>query len=447
MTTTSISVFMTVGEDILEFSGTQIQRATLIQELNPISAELPISVFEFTILNDDGSFSMFSSDYFDLISERPPVTLYMSTDGVPALLGKFYLDNWKDVSECEFEFRAIDIIGVLAATTYDGGFWSSATELIDVLATVLNPIGVSYTIDDTIDDVEIQGWLAPNNYRKALQQICFAAGAVATTARSEDLNIIPIAAITDSYDYEVENSEKLMAQSVDLLPLVAKIELISHDYAQEAGVEEEIYNETLAIGTYKIVFQQPYYDILITGPGYAQDTLGTEDSREIVTENEDQIEVGGEFVFGPNSVYLTLTTGGEVTITGYPWVDSNRAFVFNETDTEGFANKIILKISEATMVSTNNADAVLANLIAYYRQRFRQQIILLPSAIKTGDTVLTSAFHESHVLGMVEKLSIDLVGGFLADTELCGVKYPGIILRTPGSYLVTGVDAVLTHST
>ncbi|HOJ01284.1 MAG TPA: hypothetical protein PLL88_06650 [Anaerolineaceae bacterium] len=412
---------LTVGSETLEFSGEEVTSATLVEETNIIGMELPISALEAKIMNYDESFSMFSGSYFSLLSERLPVVAYENVDGELQFLGKFYLSEWKNTSEHEFEFRAVDIIGILDATDYDGNFWSADTPLGTVLAQTFVPINVLYTLDESLQSVPIRGWIPPGNYREALQQICLAAGAAAISVRSDRLQIRPVVIPTQHFDYRVRDTDKLMEQSIELQTLVTSIELVSHNYTQGSELEE-IFNKELEAGSHKIIFEKPYYNIVVDGPGYDPSYLVTEDEEYIITEAGDQIEVGGEYVFGPNVLYLEMTQSGIITITGYPWLDSKRAYIFRETGITEYANKNALVVDSATLVNMDNAQIILDRVRDYYRQRYRKTITLLPSEITLGDIVLTRTLYQKNILATVQKMSTDLAGGYLAQTELLGIE-------------------------
>jgi hypothetical protein len=410
-----------VGEQTLEFSGEEVAIANLIEEINPISVEIPISAIEFNIISSDTTLSMFDGEVFQLLSERLPVTVYESIDGENTFIGKFYLEEWENVSEYEFHFRAIDIIGVLDTIDYDGGFWSTATTLQTVLSAILDPIDVLFSVDATIQDVEISGWNPPGTYREAVQQVCFAAKATTSTFGSDRLLINPIEIPIGVYDRKVMDSEKLMEQSIKLQPLVTSIELISHNYTQGDELKT-IFEKYLEPGFYKIVFDQPYYDIIIDGPGYAPELFITDDGEFIVTDDDEYIEVGGEYVFGPNSLSLDVQEAGTVTITGYPWIDSKRSFTFYESVEQEYANKNALKVDSATMINVDNAQSVLDQMRDYYRQRYTKNISLLPSETQIGDMLLTNTIYQKHILGIVQKMDFNLTGGYIAKTDMLGIE-------------------------
>ncbi len=151
-----------------------------------------------------------------------------------------------------------------------------------------------------------------------------------------------------------------------------------------------------------------------------------------------------------------MTEAGTVTVTGYPWLDSKKSFIFTETGLTKYANKNALLISDATMVSEDNAQAVLDQTRDYYRQRYKQEIVLLPSELMAKDVLLSSTFFDKQILGMVTKMNINLVGGFLQETEIRGIEpvyvepeeHPTRIVRTgvavTGATMTQYIDGVNT---
>lgn len=406
----------------LRFEKQDVIDATVVQEISLSSVELPFSSIDFRVINRYPSFYMFSGETYELLSQRLPVVVYESVDGANALIGKFYLQSWKNVNDEEIHFTAIDILGVMAETDYDGGFWSSTTLIGDLLDVVLIPIDVSYTLDASLAAVELTGWIPPCTYREALQQVCFAAGAVAKTSGSSTLDILPVVIPETTYDDEIEDIEKSSNQSIDLLPLVTKVELVSHTYT--AGTElEDVFEEYLEIGTYKIVFEKPYHTIIIDGPGYETWILATEGDDTFNLESDEELEIGGEYVLGPNSLYLEVTTAGTVTITGYAWLDSKRSFIFNEAVSVEFANKNTKVITDATLINLDNAQTVLDLLRDFYRLRYKQTMRLFSSEVDVNDVVLTSSIQSKQVIGTVLKRNISLTGGNISDVDVLGIEY------------------------
>lgn len=399
---------------VLEFSRTQVLSAELVEETMPLSIDLSINTIKFKIKTDN-TFSMFTDS---VLNDRLPILIYESVNNTLVLIGKFYLDTWKNLTEQITEFSAIDIVGVMDSIDFDGAFLETTTLVSSLLAGILVPINVDYSLDSSFAGATLTGWIAPGNYREAIKQICFAISATVITSRSEILSIVPAVLPATTYDYRVRSYKKISGQSqIEKLPLVSNIELVSHNYTKKTTTEI-FFDKYLTAGSYKIVYDQPYTDIVITGPGYTQSTLGTEGGDEIGTENSDQIEAGGEFVTGSNSTYLTLTTAGQVTFEGYPWLDSKRSFTVSNPDV---TNKNSIVISDATLISADNAQAVLDNVEDYYLQRYTHKMKILPSEIETSDIVLASTIYGINILGYVNRAEIDLCKGFIQQISMRGI--------------------------
>jgi hypothetical protein len=405
----------------IEFSRTQVISAHLIEQNNSISTELPIDTIEFKIISTDGTFSMFS-DTFSLLKEKLPILVYENIDGTNNLIGKFYLDKWKNPSKSILEFTASNIIGVLADIDFDGIFWQENFALEQIMQDVFYPINFSCELDSSLANVVISGYIPAGTYREALQHIAFAAGATVVSSRRTSPLMIKSNIPELFYTTKIKDNERLGKESpIELLPLISSIELVSHNYTQGTNVET-IFDKYLDAGSYKIVFEKPYYSVVISGPGYTQSVLGTEGGDYIGTENGDYIEAGGEYNLGPNAIYLTISAAGQVTITGYPWIDSKRSYVFNETGIENSSNKNTLTIADATLVNTNNGQVIIDNVRDYYRQRYLQKVKLLPTfTAKINDVVLSNAIYGNKILASVIKMDIDLTKGFLAQTDIRGL--------------------------
>ncbi|MBN1535938.1 MAG: hypothetical protein JW908_04340 [Anaerolineales bacterium] len=425
MIITDSIILLTLSESVeLKFTKEQLISAVVVEEFNPITAELPISTLEFSIINNDDRLSMFSGEYYALLSERLPILVYEriteGDDPVERLIGKFYLDSWENVSESEFKFRAVDLIGVLETTAYDGNFWSEPTSTKEILEALLTSINAPYSIASEVDELLISGWNPPGTYRTAIQQICFAAGICVSTSRSQKLNINLISLPSLFYDKRIYDSQKLLKQPIELQPLVTSIELIAHNYSQDDNIET-IFEAELEAGLHKIVFDKPYYDITVEGGGYIPVLLASEDGTEIVTENEENIEAGGEFVFGANSLFLDLTEGGEVTVKGYPWKDNKKSFTFNETGVTEFTKRLDLKIENATLINSTGAPTILSLLRDFYRIRYNYSFTGIPNDLELKTLIRTNINSTVTLVGIIHKINRNLSVGNMLQVDTLSV--------------------------
>lgn len=634
MTATYPKIEMVLDVTTLTFEGEEVVSAKVIEEVHPISIQVPIGKLEFQVVSYDDNFSMFSGGYVDLLADRPPITAYEVVDGEDVLLGKYFLDDWENISEYEYKFEAMDIMGVLDKTPYEGAFYSALTSVETILEAVLGGLDLTYDLDSYIGAKTLKGWIPPGSYRSAIQQICFACGAVAVVARESDIQIVrgnvsdfyaifddvdnkymtlpvyspvgnsctveilvKLTAVEAGYvriaeftgataqfgfyynpiteyiyslikddagtnknlvsstvgigtlahfalvidrendlghllvdgeytgsgktlaamgnittttgaeiarqvggglssecevsyfrvwddvrtqaeiqenmyrrtpldetdlarnytwkeedetdfasgedgtfvgtiefgrtpgqyvlpaqDFDVEDTEKTSVNPVKLKPLVTSIELVSHLYTQSTELLD-IYEEDLDEGLHKIVFDQPLYGIVVAGPGYLEASLTTEDDAfQIVTEDDAfEIEIGGAYVFGSNSVNLQVSApGGVVTITGYPYIDSQRGWTFTESGIGSSTDLNAIKVPSATLVSPDNVEEILDLLRDYFQIRYEQEMTLFPTTIKPNDTIQTTTLKNNELNGVVEKMVLDLTRGHLAKTRMVG---------------------------
>jgi len=468
-------VRMTLGFQTVEFRDDSIVSCKVVQEIHPIGIELPASSATIRIYTRDPRFSPFSDgEYYAELANNAVLDIYESVDGEEVYIGRFYLETWGNPSEYELEFTCRDAIGVLATIPFDGYFWGTNTTLGAAVATVLDPTGMAYEVDAEVAGRPMRGYIPKDIFvRGALQQILFAGGAYALTAKSERIviksGLLPLAGMNmpaavlgefvlgasffppeDGAEYNgvIGLEDKTDKQALKQDPLVTGIRLIAHDYAK-GTVQEVIFSEWLEPGDHKIVYPKPYTDVIAEGVGATPAYLMTESPipTAITTEDGKILGFEGAFEFGVNHIYLHVTEPGNVVVRGYPWIDSQQEFAYDEAEaTKHYATGGTLGVDvlgdfilgrfwstsaapnvwsteNATMVSAEIAPAVLGRLIRYAKLRYRQTITLFPRLdVQPGNIELLDSLHGKDLNAIVKRMTSDLSGGYLMDAELVGVE-------------------------
>lgn len=422
----------------IEFSGPDILECSLLLELNPISATLPVSTVSVRIFTTDPRFSIYSDGtFYNALSKHLPMAIYAEAGlSTQVYFGRYYLDSWKMESENILSFELVDLLGVCASIEYPGSFWETETTFATVVADILVKNSIPYSIDNTVSiwDRPIKGWIPPSSVRDALQQVCFAARVIAKTDRLSMIKFfdaaLPEQSQAGSYA-TVTNAEKAGDQIVTHLPQITDIELISHDYynlGAEAQTVEEIYSAWLEPGNYIISYPKPYWKVWGEGAGAFPIYVATEDGRVIVTE--DSVGVWGDatvrvatesesFMFGSNFVSVNVVTAGQITLWGYPWLSADRPHRHHEIADTG--NAIV--VENAMLVNSDIAADVLAKIVQYYNLRHQTQCKIFPKLMALGSSYKIDSFREKQLLGVAERFEIDLTGGYINNATFRGMEY------------------------
>lgn len=420
----------------VEFAGSDILECNVLLETHPISATLPVSTASASIFTTDPRFSIFSDGtFYNALSKHLPMTLYVYVDGITQLIGQFYLDTWEMETENTLRFQLVDILGVCANTEYPGSFWETDTHIFFIIDDILKYVGNSlHYFDPSVLMRRIRGWIPPSSVRDALQQVCFAARAIAKTDMLNKIIFfdatLPEQSQAGSYA-TVTNAEKAGEQVVTHLPQITDIELISHDYynlGAEAQTVEEIYSAWLEPGNYIISYPKPYWKVWGEGAGAFPIYVTTEDGRVIVTE--DSVGVWGDatvrvatesesFVFGSNFVSVNVVTAGQITLWGYPWLSADRPHRHHEiADTSN-----AITVENAMLVNSDIAADVLAKIVQYYNLRHQTQCKIFPKLMALGSSYMIDSFREKQLLGVAERFEIDLTGGYINNATFRGMEY------------------------
>jgi hypothetical protein len=384
--------------ELIYFNGENVIEADSIEEVNPISIEVPFSTVRLLLFSEDEDFSIVNpTGLYTEFKERMPLSVHEYVDGQANFIGRFYLEDWTSVTENQMQLECVDLLGVLDKITCRGGIWLGAGITVeDLVEEILGQIFIPYDLDTNIADVVLRGWLPSATYRETLQQIAFASGAHLSCTRYGSIKIFKTTLAQDgvpssiiaSGDYGVESS-------VSLTALITGVDVTAHNYVSSTE-EVELYNETLEAGEHDITFDEPIHDLGVTGA--------------TITES------------GVNYAILTVATTGTVVLTGQIYNDTKKIFSHRMALESGVKPSVI-EIEEATLVSNANGQEICDHVYNYYQQRYLQKARLFAPGSEPGDTVLIDTLGGKQILGVIEKMDSNLSGGFIVDSEIRGVIY------------------------
>lgn len=383
--------------ELVTFAGDAVKSARVIEEVDPLSAEIRINTLDLTLYSADAQFSIInpSGDYASL-TERQPLAVYEVIDGVNVFIGQYYLDEWENASETEYLFRATDILGVIDRLVYRGGIWIGAgIALPGLLEDILGGIDVPYELGSELETAIVRGWLPICSYREALQQIALAVGASVDCSRSGAIRIYPTRlasavapAVTITRDQQANTRLALRSQ-------VTAVQVAAHNYV--AGTETiSLLDDTLAAGTHEITFNRPAHSLSVSGATIEES--------------------------GVNYAILSVVTPGAVTLDGDAYIDTQARVEVVTPELPAGVRPNVLVIDEATLVNNANVNEVAERVHAYYQQRYRQTMRMFAPTVEIGWPVAIETLYGKTINAVIEKMSIDLAGGMVADMEAVGVS-------------------------
>lgn len=382
--------------DLITFSGGDVKSAVVVEQISPLSIELPINVLELSLFSNNTAFNITDpeGDYFDLQNNQP-LDIYEAVDDDQIYIGRYYLSEWENKSDNEINFRAVDIIGALDSYQFLGGIYTSKP-LTELLSDMFGAIGTPYELDTDLSAETVTGWIPACSYREALQLISFAVGAYVTSARNSIIQIKQTIITTEYgvYDATITKADKGSQQSLSIKPLVTGVEVLSHDYSANTDVIE-LYNGTLAIGSYTIIFNEPAHDLSVSGAA--------------VTAS------------GANYAVITVSVAGTVVLSGEKYTDAIQTTGVYNLTLDANVKKNILIIAAATLINAANANATAQRIYDYYAQRYWQKAKLFAPRVEVGNSVLIDTLNNRKLKGRMEKMTLDLSGGFTAQAEIIGV--------------------------
>ena len=404
----------------LHFAGDEIVKAHVLEECDPLSAEISINTLGLTLYNKEGRFSILNPEgYFDVLQHKQKLTVWedvrpeaRSTSSTSYCMGTFYLSDWENSGDTLADFTAVDAVGLLDGAPYDGGVYDTTAGAL--AADILD--GYSYTLDTELAAERVQGYLAAGTRREALQQLAFAVGAVVDCSRSDLIRISPAPARASgmiAYDRKFQDGSK-----VTLNPLITAVAVTAHRYQAEDATSE-LYKDTLEPGTYQVTFSAPAVADSLTVTGAT---------------------LAGR---GVNRCTLTVAKAGEVCVTGRKYVDSTIILRRAAANLPPNAQDNELTVTDATLVSPDRATAVANRVLDYYAQRYEQTFRMIAGDEKLADRLIVQSFGGEMVRGVLTKLEFDLTGGFVADAKVVGRRLSGTAAAYAGDEIHAGERSLI----
>ena len=382
------------GAEII-FEGENLMSASILEEVDLLSSEISINTLDFTVYSADDKFNIINpKGFYRLLQQRQKLEVIekLKKQNKEKEMGTFYLDSWVNEKDKTMKFGAIDLIGIIDKTEFNGGMYTNISfkDLIKEIFSSAKLEIEEYEIQENLKEIKLTGYIPICSHREALQQALFSIGAVADCSRSHKIKIYTIEDLEENNIIEKTNIEQ-GSKKIEQNELVTGISIISHNYTKGEELQELVKQE-MEIGNNKILFNEPVSDLSCTG--------GT-----IIEAN-------------CNYAIINCTETVEVIIKGYKYKDNLQTHLVEIENLDNSKIHNTLKIQSAYLINKTNAIKIAKKVLDYYQRTYKTSFkFLLKDETLTEDLEVETDF-EQKLIGHITKLDIDLTGGFWANVEI-----------------------------
>lgn len=298
--------------------------------------------------------------------------------------GIFYVQSISRIGPELYEISATSAIGLLIEGLHYGGIYTGQT-VAEVLPGICGT--VPYVIKTNLRDIALYGWLPVATPRDNLAQVLFAIGA---TIKTDLDGVLHIEGLWDGISGTFTRDRMYQGPSVDYASKVTQVVVTEHQYVT-GGEETSLFEGTAQQGDI-ITFDEPMYNLQATG-----------------------------FTILESNANYAKVSAGSGTLTGNKYVHNTRQI----TKDVSSANEPNVKtVTEATLVSLVNSEAVAQRMVNYYQCTQTINADAVYAGENPGDLLSTwHPYDNEAVSACVESVDISLSNTLkAAETSLVGFK-------------------------
>lgn len=375
----------------IEWTGGNIQNASLTEEVDVTSATIPINTADISILDSNNDFDLSNqSGTWKSIQKKQPLTILEKVGDKEITCGTLYLEKWKSNSNT-VNFSLIDVIGLMDKTKFYNGRIYELEEAGAIIADIMESAGVEdYSVSDDVASIPLTGHIAICTHREALQQVVFACGAVADCTRTGGIRIhMP----DRSADSTIGTDRKFVGTTIELDDYVSGVAITYNKY-KLAIESQEIYKDNLPAGDTLLEFTEPCTDIEVSG-GTLVET-------------------------GTNYAVVHMDAEGECVVSGYQYEKAEVTYTANVKKLEAGEEPNVVSYSGCTLLNITRAKEVAERILNYYQLRQIVNMRYLLNEERVGEWVNIRDKNNSMAVTGITSQTIDLTGGFIATAKCRG---------------------------
>lgn len=394
-----------------------IQTAKVQEDIDVTSATLSINEADISIVDMNNDFDAENENgAWNSVQKTQEVTLSEFNNGNMIPMGAFFIDDFS-FSKNIAKFKLVDVVGLLDKYTfYEGQVYNNVRAGV-ILNAIFATAGIKkYVIDEEVGNILLSGYLAIQTCRKALQQVCFACGAVADDSRSDTIKVYK----PDRYVKSTVGTDRKFNGNtkVSLEKYISGVNIEMKNYALEEKTSD-IYKKTLPAGDTKITFSSPYLPSSITA------SAGT--LKEVKT----------------NYLIINMTAAGQCQITGIKYANTTFSYEKSVDKIEAGETENIKKYSGCTIYNADILPDIADYLLGYHALRKKVEMKYLVDLEQVGNWANINSIGGKTSTTLIESQTLDLTGGFIATATCMGYSIVVTEDVFAGTELYAGGDVLI----
>lgn len=365
------------------FTSEELRNVSVIQELNPISAEISINTVDFTLDN--------KSDMEYSFQSKQALEVYFNGE----LRAVSFINKSQRQTKNTWKVESEDYIGQLSKLTFMGGMYDgiNANEL---LTSIFTQAKIPFSVSEDLLQKTVTGHIPICDCREAVRQICFAIGAVCSTANSDKVDIYTM---SDTIKDTVDLSRIRQGQSFDEEDRVTAVKLAAHNYKAISESTEAYRASDSGTGDNILVqFSEPLHDLTISG--------GT--------------------ILKSSANYAMIKANAGCVLTGKKYEDTTTVYTKNNPIVSASDLENVIEITDATLVNKFNAEDILLKAFNCLIKRNTTKLKInegysygeneekiFDSIVNVGDVITAETEYLGTITGRIISERFNLNGGIL----------------------------------
>lgn len=368
-----------------------IKTASLVEETDPISNTLKINKLTFQFIDRENEFNLANSEgLHKALQKKQHIEPYEIVDGERLFLGRYFLTtpgSEKSLAKME----ATDYIGLLDDTDFKDGRVYNGELAGNVLADIFSGTDIPFEVAEDVAATPLHGWLKIQTRRKALREVLFACGAVAETARRDNVWIYKPSRLIQS---DIPRSRKF-STATKQDTYISEVSIKFTEYTEGAEEKELVKETTYPAGLNEVKFNSPVSALRVS-------------TGEVVETKT-------------NYIIFRLPEEAAVTIYGRQYSKQDITVSSSVPQLKAGENPKT-KSFTGTLCNYSQAKVIAQAILDYYQLSLILNIRYLAAQEKPGQwaAVENTLVGRGGYAAGLESIKTDLTGGYISTAQLRG---------------------------